>query len=90
MVFGFLLYIHPYNIYHHLTAEKRVLNTIGDPDIRDSSFKDNSEIETIKYAGNHIYYIETEKDKYLTDMNRNKRGGTVKIFKYETSFGYRY
>ena len=62
------LVINPYNMYHHIKADRTVSSLFADPTVREASFGNNSELSNIKYLGSNMYRVETSNHTFIIEI----------------------
>ncbi|WP_047984371.1 hypothetical protein [Ornithinibacillus californiensis] len=77
-----VLLFYPYNIFHHLTAEEKVTSIFNDPNLREVTFGDDSEITNVKYLGKYIYQVETEENTYLVKIKSSSSAHSIEVYEH--------
>ncbi|WP_432362310.1 hypothetical protein [Sporosarcina sp. UB5] len=78
-----VLLLSPYNAYHHFTAKEKVTTIFSDPQMREASLGDKSEITNVKYVGRYMYEVQTEENTFLIKIKSNRSSNSIDIFEYK-------
>lgn len=77
-----LLFIHPYNLYHHMKADQLVTDVFNNPAINEKVFMDDSEITKVQYLGSNMYRLETVNNNYVIEIKTEGNIRSYKVYEF--------
>ncbi|QOR67301.1 hypothetical protein IM538_03945 [Cytobacillus suaedae] len=80
LLLAVLLFLGPYNVYHHLTREARVKELFAELEIREAALGESSDIVKVTYLGKRSYHVETEVSSYVIKMTEKKSSNSIEVF----------
>lgn len=75
--------INPYNLYHHIKAERTVSSLFADPTVRNVAFGNDSEISNINYLGSNMYRIETSSNIFVIELKKDGSHYNYEVYEFK-------